>query len=205
MADGRRQHQGHCRHGHPGGRHGVVGDRRRRRRATATNRAAGIQAQGVLYRAETNATLDEYKAGLTEWAGETNYGFAQAPGRPGRGGGGARQADIINRSTARTMGRATAAYGAAGVSGGSSLYVLNDLATEGELQANLATYGGKVQAGNIRQQATFDLQAAESPGGDLPDDGGGRADERPDRRGGALCRRRGGAGRRPPWRPAARC
>jgi hypothetical protein len=147
----------------------------------AANRAAGIQAQGVTYRAETNATLGEYRAGLAEWAGTTNENFALARADRIETTADAQaaqvklqadaQADIITRSTSRVMGRATAAYGAAGVAGGSSLWVLNDIATEGQLQADLAVYGGKVQAdwlqygakvqaSDIRQQAAFDSQAA---------------------------------------------
>ena len=127
----------------------------------ATAKVAGIQAQGVTYKAETNATIDEYKADLTQWAGESNYGFATR--RADRVEAEAQAtADILARSTSRVMGRATAAYGAAGVSGGSSLYVLNDIATEGQLQGNLALYKGRVQAGDIRQQATLDLQSAQS-------------------------------------------
>jgi len=126
-----------------------------------SNRAAGIQAAAVTYRGETNATIAEYRAGLTEWAATTNEGFAMARANRVEAEAAA-QAEIISRSTSRVMGRATAAYGAAGVSGGSSLWVLNDIATEGQLQANLAVYGGKVQAGDIRQQAKFDTQAAQS-------------------------------------------
>jgi len=127
----------------------------------AANRAAGIQAAGVTYRGETNATIAEYRAGLTEWAATTNEGFAMARANRVEAEAAA-QAEIISRSTSRVMGRATAAYGASGVTGGSSLWVLNDIATEGQLQANLAVYGGKVQAGDIRQQARFDTQAAQS-------------------------------------------
>jgi hypothetical protein len=145
------------------------------------NRAAAIQAAGVTYRAETNAAIGEYRAGLTEWVAATNENLAMA--RADRiestaeaqaaqaKAQAAAQADIITRSTSRVMGRATAAFGASGVSGGSTLYVLNDIATEGELQADLARYGGKlqaewgiygaqVQAADIRQQAKFDTQSA---------------------------------------------
>jgi hypothetical protein len=149
----------------------------------AKNRAAQLQAAGVTYRGETAATIDEYRAGLTEWSAETNRNFALARASQiettadaqaaQTKANAAAQADIINRSTARTMGRATAAYGASGVAGGSSLYVLNDIATEGELQSNLTIYGGKVQAdwlqygaqvqaANIRQQSAIDTQTAES-------------------------------------------
>jgi hypothetical protein len=147
----------------------------------AKDQAAQYQAAGVTYKAETQATIDNYRADLTQWAAQTNQNFALARADQIEATAGAQsaqiqadaaaQADIITRSTARTMGRATAAYGAAGVAGGSSLYVLNDIATEGELQANLATYGGKVQsdwtmygaqvqAANIRQQSTIDTQSA---------------------------------------------
>jgi hypothetical protein len=149
----------------------------------AKNRAAQIQATGVTYRGETAATIDEYRADLTDWAATTNQNFALARASQIETTADAQaaqvkataaaQADIINRSTARTMGRATAAYGAAGVAGGSSLYVLNDIATEGELQSNLTIYGGKVQAdwlqygaqvqaANIRQQSAIDTQTAQS-------------------------------------------
>jgi hypothetical protein len=149
----------------------------------AKNQAAQLQAMGVTYRAETAATIDEYRADLTDWAATTNRNFALARATEIETTAGAQaaqikaqadaQADIINRSTARTMGRATAAYGAAGVTGGSSLYVLNDIATEGELQSNLAIYGGKVQsdwaiygarvqAANLRQQSAIDTQMAQS-------------------------------------------
>jgi hypothetical protein len=127
----------------------------------ASNRAAGLQAAGVTYRAETNAAIGEYRAGLTEWAAATNEGFAMARANRVEAEAAA-QAEIITRSTSRVMGRATAAYGASGVTGGSSLWVLNDIATEGQLQANLTIYGAKVQAGDIRQQAKFDTQAAQS-------------------------------------------
>jgi hypothetical protein len=148
----------------------------------AAARAAAIQAAGVTYRGETNATIGEYRAGLTEWAAQTNQNFAMARADRIESVGevqaaqakaeAAAQADIINRSTSRVMGRATAAFGAAGVTGGSTLYVLNDIATEGELQSNLAIYGGKlkadwttygaaVQASDIRTQAKIDTQAAE--------------------------------------------
>jgi hypothetical protein len=147
------------------------------------NQAAGYQAAGVTFRAETQATIDEYRAGLVTSAAATNRNFALARADQIETTAGAQaaqiklnaeaQADIINRSTARTMGRATAAYGAAGVTGGSSLWVLNDIATEGELQSNLAIFGGKqqaqwavygaeVQAANLRQQSAIDFQAAES-------------------------------------------
>ena len=125
----------------------------------ATNRAAGMQAVGVTYRAESAAAIGEYRAGVTEWAAETNQGFAMR--RADRiEAEAAAQAEIITRSTSRVMGRASAAYAASGVSGGSSLWVLNDIATEGQLQADLAIYGAKVQAGDIRQQSKFDTQAA---------------------------------------------
>jgi len=147
------------------------------------SRAASYKAAGVTFQSETAATIGEYRADLTDWAATTNRNFAlaradqiettaEAQAAQVRANAEA-QADIINRSTARTMGRATAAYGAAGVTGGSSLWVLNDIATEGELQSNLAIYGGKVsadwtiygarvQAANLRQQSEIDTTTAQS-------------------------------------------
>ena len=149
----------------------------------AKAQAAQYQAVGVTYRGETAAAVDEYRAGLVESAAATNQSFAFARADQIQATAGAQaaqvqadaaaQADIIARSTSRAMGRATAAYGASGVAGGSSLYVLNDIATEGELQSNLAIYGGKVQsdwlkygadvqASNIRQQSAIDTTQAQS-------------------------------------------
>ena len=147
------------------------------------SRAASYKAAGVTFQSETAATIGEYRADLTDWAAVTNRNFALARADQIETTAGAQaaqikanaeaQADIILRSTSRTMGRATAAYGAAGVSGGSSLWVLNDIATEGELQSNLAVYGGKVsadwtvygaavQAANLRQQSEIDTTTAQS-------------------------------------------
>lgn len=135
-----------------------------KQQGVASNRAAEIQAEGTRYRAESQARIYEYKAGLQDWAAEVNENFAEGRANRVLTEAGA-SADIIKRSTSRALGRAQAAYGAAGVtSEGTPLMVMQDIATEGNLQEALATYGGVVAAGDIRAQARFDRLSAEAQG-----------------------------------------
>lgn len=111
-----------------------------------------IQAAGAEYDASSRATIDLFRGKMADYTAEV--GELRAKRFESEADA---SADIIRRSTARAMGRTEAAYAAAGVvAEGSPLMVMADLASEGELQAKLAVYGGTVQAADARAQATLD-------------------------------------------------
>ncbi len=77
-------------------------------------------------------------------------------------------AAVIGQQTTRGIGRAAAAYGAAGVeTSGSPLAVMADLAAQGELRKRLALYSGQLSSASDTAQggiAAAEGKAAASPG-----------------------------------------
>lgn len=104
--------------------------------------AAALSGFGQLMSALQSRGAEKYNAQLLErQASDTEKQTAA-------------DAEQMRRDTARRVGAAEAAYGAAGVDlQGSPLDVLSDLATEGELSRQLTLYKGRTESAQLRAQA----------------------------------------------------
>lgn len=69
----------------------------------------------------------------------------------------AANATQIQSRTSRIVGQASANAAASGVSGGSPLAVMHDIATQGELSRQLTLYQGRNRARNLLGQASIDV------------------------------------------------
>lgn len=135
---------------------GVAANAAADRQAAAAQYKAEAEARSAEYKAYNAKGIYEYKAGISDFTASLGEVKAQRIEQEAQA-----QSEIIIRSTARGMGRAAASYAAAGVTGeGSPLMVLNDLATEGQLQSDLTLYGGRVAATDARNQAKLDTSQA---------------------------------------------
>ncbi len=124
--------------------------------AGAQKQQGDVAAGASRINGQINAQLDNYRASLSDYNAQVDQQEAARAVDEAKA-----TADIIERSSSRALGRATAAYGAAGVNmSGSALAVMHDLATEGALQKQLAIYGGDVKATDLRNRATLDTAQA---------------------------------------------
>jgi hypothetical protein len=112
----------------------------------------GIQAGGALAAGSQTAAIDRYDAGVAAANGQQALLASQT------------NAQIEGQNQSIAMGRAAAAFGAGGVTGGGSpLAVMASLAAAGELNKRLALQAGTLaaQAGQ-RQAALYQAEGGEA-------------------------------------------
>ena len=115
-----------------------------------TTQAADAAVAGFNQAGAAALTTGEYNAGVQEARAQNALTAAAA------------NAIQIKQQTTRKLGDIGAAFGAAGVEGGTPLQVMQDSAIQGELTRQLMLYGGDVTAQAARQQGALDIFQGQS-------------------------------------------
>ncbi len=115
-----------------------------------TDQAAAAAVAGYNQAGTAALTTGQYNAGVQEARAQNALTAAAA------------NAIQIKQQTTRKLGDIGAAFGAAGVEGGTPLQVMQDSAIQGELTRQLMLYGGDVTAQAARQQGALDIFQGQS-------------------------------------------
>lgn len=138
----------------------VMSANAQKQQGQAQKQALVENARAAIYKAGVNSTMDKYRANISDYnAALSDLSATMDEQKAVRYEGEANaQADIVQRGTTRMLGKITAAYGAAGVTGnsGSELAVLHDNQVEGELSRKLTLYQGATAAADSRYQGVLD-------------------------------------------------